>query len=52
MSKWRLLIKIERKRRKLNGFSSAPTLSDNKIVKVSKELDELLNQYQLLCREG
>ncbi|EHQ88320.1 aspartyl-phosphate phosphatase Spo0E family protein [Desulfosporosinus youngiae] len=52
MSKWNLLIKIERKRRRLNEFALAPTLSDNKIVRVSKELDQLLNQYHALSREG
>lgn len=52
MVKWRLLMKIERKRRRLNEFSLALILSDNEIVKVSQELDQLLNQYHSLCEEG
>jgi hypothetical protein len=52
MTKWRLLMIIEQKRRRLNEFVFALILSDSEIVSVSQELDQLLNQYHSLCEKG
>jgi Spo0E like sporulation regulatory protein. len=48
MEKIRLLIKIERLRKRLNKFTLFRSLSDPEVVLLSQELDQLLNQYYIL----
>lgn len=42
----KLLKRIEELRKKLNKFGSTHDLVDSEVVKVSQQLDHLLNQYQ------
>ncbi len=44
----RLLKKIETVRKKLYRYGTTHSLVDEKVVELSQELDELLNQYQRL----
>lgn len=47
-----LLLKIERLRRKLNQFAKGKNLTDPEVVHLSKRLDRLLNEYQVLSTQG
>lgn len=42
----RLLKKIEALRKKLYRYATTHSLVDEKVVELSQELDNLLNQYQ------
>jgi len=46
--KWgKLLIKIERKRRRLYELSQLKPHDTDELLQVSRQLDELINRYQL-----
>lgn len=40
-----LLIKIENLRKKMNDLSKSKSLTDPKIIAISQQLDQLLNEY-------
>lgn len=50
MGRIRLRIKIEKKRKRMQDLSNALGLTDPSVVKVSQQLDELLNNYRQLGR--
>ena len=46
----RLLKKIEVLRKRLYRYASSRSLADENVVRLSQELDQLLNQYQRLAK--